>query len=910
MSGSVRRTLYHEYGTGLAFLITAGLLLIGSPLTAQQSNGTGTDRHILDRIKFGSTDSERRHQFDGQNTEVFAGQDDQETISGVHITSTTASSGNAPENTLREQGEWHGSKGEWIQYRLSQPATLERITITWEAPGNNYLFEILTSQDGTNWKKVTRERSSGRTETYEFEPVRPRFIRIRAWGADRWWRPAVFRLKQIRIGDLPYPDAYQKPLTYQPAPEHRCRRLGTVDAEQTGKMQFTLQTDPDRRNYVTVKFWGSDWKAVPLRLADGDGHYIDGAAPEWKPAIGYGTDGMGRFWSFGGSRANGAFPGRFIYATYPLPASRTRGADSFRMQLEAPEGAESQGIYAAYTHIRPFFVPPSDEQQGKARTWGPNRPDQWSPEKRERVLIDRARELINQVMENRPTPTNQKGARRLKSLSEAYHAEWSEHHEDPEIVDIVKNAIDHAVGNEVIKGWHYNGLLARCFTELSDAFKKEELLSKKIDHDGDPDTAPVARRAAYAQFFKNAFDWRKSEAGGRREVSNQAMATSFSLFRLQRALQELNSKFALSEKKANRYLQESLGMKPFYSPYPRRDWVRAAADRGFPFYIISSEGLAKEGGHASHYGELAVKRAGIYAEELGTAAAKKRAAELIRARAIMSRRPSNDGAGYAALRAENTFTFRGRGYPGGILYMGDGSQFVNAAILEDPVSLRLAELYMKHGHFDDAARQGRVVRRVGDYLKVREMLKNRDPEPLPLEPQHEDFGWGDEDVGVFAIKHGDRLIHGSFVLTIPGAVVPYARVHYTTSRIDRLADVPTRISVPDMGEHLSMADGKGFPDPLTFPKTPPPPGLDLVGQWRKQDIRASMAYFYQLRFGDYLVGMNTTKKGSYRENTFQLNLSEGINADRARDLVSGKPVNLNRPVRVEPATTIILYLGE
>lgn len=70
-----------------------------------------------------------------------------------------------------------------------------------------------------------------------------------------------------------------------------------------------------------------------------------------------------------------------------------------------------------------------------------------------------------------------------------------------------------------------------------------------------------------------------------------------------------------------------------------------------------------------------------------------------------------------------------------------------------------------------------------------------------------------------------------------------------------------------------------------------------------------MTYFYQVRFGDYLIAMNTTKKGSYRENTFQLYVPEKVAASKAKDLLSGKMVNLSAPLSVPPDTTVILYLG-
>ena len=898
-----------SHTTGSAQPTDTSPSVAGDPATAE----------LLDSIDFGRQDSEKAHEFKGQDTVKPLAGGKPRNKSDVRITALTASSGGAPEMTLYEPGQWAvGSKGEWIQYELNKPTSLEKVEIAWAAARNNYFFTVKTRTEGEEWEKAYSGRCHGDKETYEFSPVKAKKVRIVAGGARRWWRPGVFRMKQIWLGDLPYPEAYQVRSAYEPALGTACRRLRSDKDEDGASMSFTMDTKPDEQNYFTVKFWGSDRRMVNLRLSDGDGNYIDGAAPAWKPLGGYGAHGMAQFWEFGGSAAAGAFPGRFIYATYPVPHAFTKGKDEVRFQLSAPgkTAHPSQGIYAAYTHSGKFFGPPADEKQGEPMRWDETRPNKLTHQERLKMLKDRARKLINRVFERRPKPGSQRGARRLQSLTDAYHAEWSDHYHDEEIVHIVTEALDAAVQRQAREGveghmgghkWHYQGIMAHCMTGIWDAFQESGVLEETIDHDGNEDTDPVTRRKAYARYFKKGFEWRKSEAGARREVSNQTMAVSRGLYRMQVALRKLNPDMALPEEQANRYVLESLGMKPFYLPYPRRDWVRDAADAGFPFTIITADGLALEGGHASGYGELAPHRGTRLAEELGTPEALERAKQLVKARAIASRRPALDGAGYAALRSEETFTYRGRSYPAPIRY----GPITQAAILGDPVSLRLAELYMKHGHFTEDTRQGRVVRRVEDYKKVVNMLEEKQSQPLPFEPDHEDFAWGDEGAGVFAIKHGDTMIHGCFVLSMPGAVVPVARVHYTTPRIDRLADVKTQIEVPEPDGHISPAsDGDSILADMKFPKTPPPPKLEHVEQWRQQDIRASMAYFYTLRFGNYLVGMNTTQEGTYRENTYELQVPDDVDADEALNLVSGETVDLSKPIKVGPHSTVVLYLGD
>ena len=155
------------------------------------------------------------------------------------------------------------------------------------------------------------------------------------------------------------------------------------------------------------------------------------------------------------------------------------------------------------------------------------------------------------------------------------------------------------------------------------------------------------------------------------------------------------------------------------------------------------------------------------------------------------------------------------------------------------------------------------------------------------------------------INHGDVLVHGSFFVSKHS---PVARLHYTTPRIDRLADV-----LPDLRFSDGKSRGAEFVGDRNWVR-PPAPVIEHVGQWREQDIRASLAGFYQLHYGNYLIAMNTTEEGTYRESAFELQEPDDLDLDQpmteALDLVSGKMIDLTKPVIVEPRSTVILYLGD
>ncbi len=213
-------------------------------------------------------------------------------------------------------------------------------------------------------------------------------------------------------------------------------------------------------------------------------------------------------------------------------------------------------------------------------------------------------------------------------------------------------------------------------------------------------------------------------------------------------------------------------------------------------------------------------------------------------------------------------------------------------------------------------RINQIIPRVEACRKVKELLPT--DARLPMEPDHEDFGWADEDVAVFAVKHRDTRINGSFFLS-RDAVFPLGRIHFTTPRIERLATVKVDTVVSPAGGTFTMP-GK-LPGKRTsalggqqYPIQPPPPGLvkaiDEAGgeQWKDGDERAVMADLYRVRFGDYLIAMNTTIKGTYREQTFDIDVPRGRR--RAPDLISGRLVDVGRPIALGPRSTIILYLGD
>jgi len=139
-----------------------------------------------------------------------------------------------------------------------------------------------------------------------------------------------------------------------------------------GSLSFELKCDPDKQNYLTVQLWGSDSGSGMLFLARPIQSEYGSAWCE----LDYMKDDFGYL----RQDAERAFPGRFYYSTYPIPAFLTRNRETVRLTIISTGGANpyasgadrtskqveaSRGIYAAYIHTDPFFEPPETVPVGE-----------------------------------------------------------------------------------------------------------------------------------------------------------------------------------------------------------------------------------------------------------------------------------------------------------------------------------------------------------------------------------------------------------------------------------------------------------------------------------------------------------------------------------------------------------------
>lgn len=101
--------------------------------------------------------------------------------------------------------------------------------------------------------------------------------------------------------------------------------------------------------------------------------------------------------------------------------------------------------------------------------------------------------------------------------------------------------------------------------------------------DGPAGAETLTRRQAYADFFHEAFEWRRQD---RRSFTNQTIYVARTLYRLQAALRALGDDRALTPAQALRYVHEAFGLSPLRS----REFGIDSADAGYPYYLLTRAG--------------------------------------------------------------------------------------------------------------------------------------------------------------------------------------------------------------------------------------------------------------------------------------------------------------------------------
>lgn len=702
---------------------------------------------------------------------------------------------------------------------------------------------------------------------------------------------------------------------------------------QGGTVAFTMKVDPIRQNYFTIRLWGSDVSQERLVL------FCEGKQIGYRhlgdiDLLDTGTDQPG-------------YNGRFYYATSPMPLEMTQGKTALHCEIRSNGRVwgygetfdkyqyamtePTRGMYCVYTHMDGCFVPPAAEKQGIALAHPPVRQTP-GPE-----VLDTLKVRIDNTLKGQLAAAKPLNQQQMHLLSRAYFVPWTPAFHNPQAVtQIIKGldalfaayrkdpAIAQSAPDMYNGGWFGLGFAGDAVQRL--AVPLQPFLDQTID---DGAGGQIMRRVAWTQMLQASRDWHRRN---RRQYTNQSMITDLNIYTANRGVAVLDPAHAAPEAQMRDYLYQSMGLKP---------WLGSDTDHGpdlslgKSYYQLTPHGLTKELGFVGYYGEVLDWATEIYdatrpaPDQPGDPQIKTQLVKLARARAVF-RAPMVDADGNRAMRAETIVGWRDEGhYPGDVTYAErptwDASPLYTAAATLDPELVGACQQMLADNQFFGTIKSSladnslRITNGLLDVPDQYALITAQSPSPnrLPMTPGQPDFVWADEEDGVLALKHGDTILYASLYWRARHAINSLARVHVTVPGYDRYGVVVEDEQFEPSGLNYTRPDwvnfgfgngGLKYPDnahsAYTGEKEPIakiPAGITFKPG--DESPYAGRASFYSLRYGSYLIGMNSTP-----DKTFTLAVPAGIS--NVPDLVSGKTVAVSsRGLSVGPMTTVVLSLG-
>lgn len=669
-----------------------------------------------------------------------------------------------------------------------------------------------------------------------------------------------------------------------------CRRLLPLSpvSWKGGTMKFRAKVDPEKANYVTVKFWGQDVNENLLLLS------VDGKQ------LGYRHLGDYDILDHGSSAP--ALFGRFFYTTTPLPLAATSGKREVELEIAANGRiwgygrnfeqyqkemiAPSRGIYRLYTHTDGYFTPPAGEKFGKAPA--PVKPEDPAG------TFDRLKARVGREIDNWLKPNNvPSNQMQIEMLAQAYRVKWTKACRNPETVKKVAAGIDgyfrrwrkdpklasydRATYNA---DWFGFGPLGDAILQMPDELKP--LLDESID---DGEGGRIVRRKAWADLLEAGVAHLSTH---RRQYTNQSMIIDMNLHRNNRALHWLDQSRGIPLEQTLGFLLESTGIKPWSGSLDKQG--KPTWPLGRDYMELTAKHLTRELGFVGNYGEILDWASSIYDAtrpapgEPGNEEIRDALAGMICARSYF-RYPSLDADGRPAMRLETVVGWRDTAYPGDVVYAQrpnrDGSAIQAVAATLDPYAIGLAQQMFDDKQFfrsvEHQMKEGgfRVTFGLLHTPDQYELLQKQPKQPsrMPMSAGEPDFVFSDEENGVLAVKDGDEILYASLYWRARHAVNSLAKFHHITPELERIATVREEINFEPSGLFYLRPDwtnfgfgngGVRYPDKTEslhrgekLPIAKIPAGIDFKpGQ---ENSYAGRGEFYRCGYGPFEIGMNASK---------------------------------------------------
>ncbi len=717
------------------------------------------------------------------------------------------------------------------------------------------------------------------------------------------------------------------------------RRLLPLDpvSHNGGSIRFTLKIDPERQNYVTVKLWGSDHGIEKGRLL----LFMDDTLQ-----VGYRHEGDHDV--LNQTDHDPLYKDHFVYQTVALPLARTRGRTELPLKIaglgrmwpygvgfeqkQKPFTEPSRGIYRVYTHTDTCFRPDASEKQGAplAPAIRPDGPGEGLLPKMKATVNERLARLMRDKA--KPGPDPGKAAATVLLVAEAYHTPWTIAAGAPDAIAVLVQYGDCFLRPGAIgANWDGAGPLGEALARLGACPELERALNEKLEvpvnfpvlgKDKPAETEKrLTRREAWTAVLAASRDWNRTR--GRRSYTNQSMIVDHNIYAANRGLAVIAPSRAMPEPQARRYLHEAVGLAPWLG----NDTDDGAGQRpyGADYRLVTRKGLSRELGWVASYGETILVFCRDMAEFSGDPLLREQLIKLQAARAIF-RYPSVDADGYRTMKLSAEIDNRVAHFPqpNGAYAVCDVREawwMEVPAFAQDAVSVGAARQMLEDNQYfprlaqraNDPDTRG-MMRNIGDYERVKALppVSRR----LPMSLGEPDFIFSDEENAVLAIKHGDERLFVNFYFRQERGVSGVTRILEVTPARLHIASVLAGFEINDAGRVWTRPDvvdflrSGGFRPPgedihqawqgekLPVAKRPPDAREPADGQWGPFVGKAD---FYHLRYGDYLIALNTTD-----DRRFALPSIMGFT--RARDLASGKLVDLRDAPFVGPRSTRVLHL--
>ncbi len=711
-------------------------------------------------------------------------------------------------------------------------------------------------------------------------------------------------------------------LTLQPPAEEHWRG---------GRIRFDMKVDPDQPNYFTAKFWGSDVTGEDGRLM----LFIDGKQ--------VGQRHLGEVDMLDIMNKHPRNPGKFFYKTLPLPESMTRGKKTVAFAIEAqghiwgygntierfqkPMVYPSRGLYRAYTHTQPCFVPSGDEPQGEPTIDYPTSTSGPGVE-----VLDEVKKKVNDRIAKELKGKDGMHPDGALFLAMAYLEPWTLAYNDPAVLEKIARVIDHYYKEfkkeADYKPWHPwigAGPLGGTVSLLGPAL--EPLYDTKVVG------LTLSRRRAWSELFEASRGW---HVQNRRSYTNQSMIVDLNIYRCNRGLRLLNPSKAWSEKVAMRLMHESAGLKPWSGSWDED--LKPSWRDGKKFMLLTEMGLTKELGYVGHYGDIVFElilmmydatrpAPGVAGDDL----LKEQFIKACHARGPF-RFPLPDDDGARAMQMQTVIGWRDWKYPGGLTYdqfpARDSGPLDVAAATLDPVLLGWGQQMIEDNQLFGSLRHRakgngfNVMMAILVAPRSYETVLNAPTSPhrLPMTPGQPDFVFADPENAVVALKNGDDIFYVSLYWRARYAINNLARVHYLTPLMERDATVNIETHFRDSGLVYTVQDRTNEPFNGRHEKFYKQAGMQLATAGQKQPIAkvpssqseykpgkenifAGKGSFYLMEYGPYLVAMNCQAAGSK-----SFTLPERFGG--AVDVVTGQALDASTSrMTLEPLQTVVLYLG-